>query len=59
MAITLKSGKNLINRPPKKNQEVHVELVPKQAVKKQAAAKNIKILGRSKYLKTKEDERLQ
>lgn len=53
IAITLRSGKDLIDRLSKKNQEVQTELVPQQAEKKQVKTRESKKLGKFKYPKSK------
>lgn len=48
MAITSRSGKNLVDRPSKKNPELQVQLVPQQVENK-----NVDNLGKSDYPKIK------
>lgn len=53
IAITLGSGRDTIDRPPKKNQEVQENLVPQQVEKKQAEVKESKGLGKCQYPKAR------
>lgn len=52
MEITLKSGRDLIDIPSKKNKEVQVKLVLRQVEEKKVVVKYAKNLGKCEYPKT-------